>query len=52
MASNKYGASGRFDRFDKEFYKIKLANNNKLKNKKVVSGSTSDAGLASVKLNI
>ncbi|CAM4025724.1 hypothetical protein [Gillisia hiemivivida] len=52
MVSNKYVASGRFDRIDKEFYKIKLANNNKLKNIKVVPGSTSDAGLASVKLNI
>ncbi len=51
MVSNKYVASGRSDRIDKEFYKIKLENGNQSKNIKVVPRSTTIEGLASVKLN-
>ncbi len=47
MVSNKYVASGKLDRIDKEYYKIKLENGNKSRNIKMVSGATSLVSLVS-----
>ncbi len=47
MASNKYIASGKLDRIDKEYYKIKLENGNKSRNIKVVPGATTIVSLVS-----
>ncbi len=40
MVSNKYLASGKGDRIDKEVYKIKLENGNKSRRVKIVPGAT------------
>jgi len=40
MVSNKYVASGRNDKIDKEYYKIKMENGSKSKSIKVVPGAT------------
>lgn len=40
MVSNKYVASGKSDRIDKEVYKIKLENGNKRKTVKIVPSTT------------
>jgi hypothetical protein len=40
MVSNKYKASGKSDRIDKEVYKIRLENGNKRKTVKIVPSST------------
>jgi hypothetical protein len=45
MVSNKYVASGKLDRIDKEYYKIKLENGNKSRNIKIVPGATTVASL-------
>jgi len=40
MVSNKYNASGKKDKIDKEVYKIKLANENKTRRVKIVPSAT------------
>ncbi len=45
MISNKYVASGRSDRLDREVYKIRLENGNKKKTVKIVPSSTTLIGL-------
>tara|TARA_R100000935_G_scaffold53574_1_gene81515 strand:- start:1141 stop:1698 length:558 start_codon:yes stop_codon:yes gene_type:complete len=40
MVSNKYVASGKSDKIDKEYYKIKMENGDKTKSIKVVPGAT------------
>lgn len=47
MVSNKYIASGKKDRIDKEYYRIKLENGSKSKSIKLVPGATTIVGVVS-----